>query len=580
MTKSRTRALGTILALTLALCMLASCAGAPPAQTTEPSASAAATPTPAASAAASVAPSEPPEDDGTIKWEATGESYTRNADGYPQLGGTELTIWLPRGWWEGKIDDFNTFWSVQELQRLMDVKFTFIHPPGAQVKENFAMVIASDTLPDIMFYQYNGSVNMLYPGGTSAAIDDDLVLDVTPFINEVNTPNFKRAILDDEYNATGAYDDKGRIVKFGAQVNGSEENHAASFALGIREDLFNATGLPLPVTIDDWTAMMAKLKEQGVKYPFVADNVLMFKVRNAFSNAYGFQTQGYGIMPDKKTVYYAPFAPGYKDFLAKLNEWFEAGYINPDFPTQDKTTTFSMIGDGLGAMVALHFSHYNTEYYQPIESKDPTKKLVFIDVPVLNVGDKVRNTVGERGIGDPRDITTDCKTPLAAVLMLDALYRDDVRKFVNLGQEGVGWNIGDNGFPMTVLYDGTEPVEFLASMGIGEFGTGYQTSMEETLASNWAKGIPQQAIPIMNKHAYDGNFPSFAVMPTEDQAFAGVHQVDVTTYFDEMFLKFIMGVEPLDNFDAFLARLNELKAGELTANRQKAYDAYLARSKR
>ena len=44
-----------------------------------------------------------------------------------------------------------------------------------------------------------------------------------------------------------------------------------------------------------------------------------------------------------------------------------------------------------------------------------------------------------------------------------------------------------------------------------------------------------------------------------------------------MFLKSMTGTEPLDNFDAFVAHLDELHLQDLLAVKQAAYDRYLAR---
>ena len=44
-----------------------------------------------------------------------------------------------------------------------------------------------------------------------------------------------------------------------------------------------------------------------------------------------------------------------------------------------------------------------------------------------------------------------------------------------------------------------------------------------------------------------------------------------------MMLKFITGVEPLSNFDQYIAQVKAMHSDELVAVRQAAYDRYLSR---
>ena len=54
-------------------------------------------------------------------------------------------------------------------------------------------------------------------------------------------------------------------------------------------------------------------------------------------------------------------------------------------------------------------------------------------------------------------------------------------------------------------------------------------------------------------------------------------QTDVSTYYSEMMLKFIMGLEPLDNFDKYVQELNSRGLNKILDAKQKAYDKFLER---
>lgn len=52
---------------------------------------------------------------------------------------------------------------------------------------------------------------------------------------------------------------------------------------------------------------------------------------------------------------------------------------------------------------------------------------------------------------------------------------------------------------------------------------------------------------------------------------------EITTYTDEMINKFIMGAEPLNKFDDFIAQLEKMGITEVVKAKQAAYDRYTSR---
>lgn len=54
-------------------------------------------------------------------------------------------------------------------------------------------------------------------------------------------------------------------------------------------------------------------------------------------------------------------------------------------------------------------------------------------------------------------------------------------------------------------------------------------------------------------------------------------ETEISTYADEMRFKFIMGVEPIENFDKYLAQLKSLGVDEYVQEYRKAYDHFKER---
>ena len=52
---------------------------------------------------------------------------------------------------------------------------------------------------------------------------------------------------------------------------------------------------------------------------------------------------------------------------------------------------------------------------------------------------------------------------------------------------------------------------------------------------------------------------------------------EITTFKDEMMDKFILGAEPIENFDKFVENINKMGLDEITKLQQGAYDRYIKR---
>lgn len=106
--------------------------------------------------------------------------------------------------------------------------------------------------------------------------------------------------------------------------------------LWVREDWTKDLGLELPTTMDDWDVMLRAMKENY-------DAVLGLEIKKWYGVRVNYQFVGsyeaaYEWMHRDGDAAYGPIEPGYKDFLAKMNEWYEAGLIDPDFATRDQSS--------------------------------------------------------------------------------------------------------------------------------------------------------------------------------------------------------------------------------------------------
>lgn len=76
--------------------------------------------------------------------------------------------------------------------------------------------------------------------------------------------------------------------------------------------------------------------------------------------------------------------------------------------------------------------------------------------------------------------------------------------------------------------------------------------------------------------SYDTKLPSLTPLPEETSELASKLN-EVKTHQQEMFLKFIMGDEPLDKFDEYVEQLNRLGLQDVLRIYNSAMDRYKSR---
>lgn len=500
--------------------------------------------------------------------------FTRDADGIPDLKGETITIWIPFDSEFTDIADNYSQWEViQEIEKLMNVKLEFTHPAIGQNSEGFSLMMANDKLPDIIM---SSGIDKYYQGGLSAAYDDGVLFDYTDLINETNTPNFIKKVLNDEYLGKSAYDDEGRIVRLGSLVSGSEESCACMFGLLIRKDFLEATGMDVPVTIDDWTKMLTAMKENGVKYPLVFDNAGNYwQSRNAFASAFGVSANDYFVKDG--VVNYGPYAPEYEDYLKQLNAWYEAGLICPDFQSQSRNDSWSELANAEAGSIASHLYDYTAKYYLPVESQNPEEALVAADLPVLKEGDEIHLMATNRVLDYYKYITADAQNPEACVYFLDALYNDKIEDLLEYGIEGKGYTVNENGAKIITSLSTDLSDDVRLGARIYEISTASDYDIDYIKKYKYCNGCQPDMIDKLVDDGYDWIYPKGITLNVEEAADAASYQSDIESYSQEMIMKFIIGAESFENYDAYRENLKTLGVEKMIANKQAAYDRYMSR---
>lgn len=494
-----------------------------------------------------------------------GES--KYGDTYPLNADTTLTWYIPlESNAAQSVKNLGETAFAEELQKQLGVTIEFIHP-SSDSGEAFNLMLASDELPDLISHYWPD-----FPGGPDKAITDGYIMDITE-LTEAYAPNFNKMLDENPDYVPYVKTDKGSIFQL-PYVTAAK----STGGFVIRQDWLDDLGLSMPETIDEWENVLTQFKEKkGAKAPFSSELVNIFR-NGGFSGAYDIML---GWYVDDGEVKFGYAEPGYKDFLTKMNEWYNKGLIDRNFSTSDsKTFTANLLngtaGAGYGGITSGIGQLNSTK-----KGVDNKYKMVAAPWPTMNKGE-----VSEYG-QKSSDVTvfgtalsSTCKDPELAMRVLDFAYSYAGQMIFNYGVEGESYDMVDDkpvfkDFILNpeegkttgqILSYYAKPYNSYNSVQIMDAYTQTLTSKEMLDALDvWANcTVEEHTMPKL--YATDDEQTKLATLENS-----------INTYAQEMLYKFIMGAEPISNFDKYIETLNGMGLDKLKDIKTAGYERALKR---
>lgn len=330
--------------------------------------------------------------------------------------------------------------AIKEWEAKTGMDFTFIHPPLNDDGTFFNTTIASGDLPDIWV---TGNWTNYYIGGVEGAINDGVLIDLNPYIEQYGYYYLTEAHTNWDETAAANFKTDTGMFRFGAASQRVPVLGQQHTGMVIRGDLLDELDLDVPETIDQIHDVLVAMKDvEGVVTPLALEKLDSgyYSSGDYLAAWAGVTTNGFMLDEDGK-VTYAQLQPAYKDWLAMMKQWYQEGLIDIDSTTRTHSDAEAMVTSGQSVMCAIG----NWETQEDIAvgkagTGNPDFELIGLTAPA-----KDEDSIGEtNGFARPIvngengmywGISTTNKYPVESFKALDWLYSYEGTELMVFGPE-------------------------------------------------------------------------------------------------------------------------------------------------
>ncbi|NMO95462.1 extracellular solute-binding protein [Paenibacillus lemnae] len=474
------------------------------------------------------------------------------------------------------LDNFGEMASYKKKEELTGIKTKFTHPPLGQQKDQFNLLVSTNELPDIIYYNWADAI-----GGPEKMIEDGRIIRLNELIDQY-APNLKKIIDSDPDVKKQISLDDGTIYMFPLMKLDALKLNATS-GLIMRKDWLDKLGLEAPTNIDEWYTVLKAFKEKDPNGNGKADELpftgnwgpgnltKLHDFAPAFGVVGGFQ------MKDNK-VAFGPIEPGYKDFLETMAKWYSEGLIDPEIMTNDgKAFDYKITNHLAGSYNGGVFSGMGK--YFNLMKDDPDFNVTGVPWPVSDNGTAYATFNMEQKVlsyGEAITSSADKDKLKYIVQWMDFNYSPEGHDLFNFGIEGESYSkegdaikftdaIVDN--PDGLTYDQALSTFALSIMdGPINQDSRYLDALmfnegQRSANTEWMKASSELTLPPIRLSADEAR-ASTSIMS------------QVNTYLNETMTAIINGSKPISEFDKMVETIKGMGIDEAIKVHQAAYDRY------
>lgn len=284
-------------------------------------------------------------------------------------------------------------------------------PDAETAKQKLNLGMASGELPDIIKADAL-TIKQLAEAGAIIPLDDLMEEYMSPLLKEVYR-QYEEENNNSVFHPVTIEGKKMAFVPMCDQVGPAN--------IWYREDEVKALGMELPKTIEELEALFAAYKEKNPENKCLMVNKDLGHLNSIFG-AYGAYRAIW--LNQEEGIGYSSIQPEMKDALAKLAEWYQTGYIDPEFIIKDDAKAAE---EFVAGNILCYDDGWGTVWgVAPNTLKN-------IPEAVLNTGSLIKGPEGMSGGVKPQayynyfGVSAQCKNPEAAFIQLNWLVDSALR---------------------------------------------------------------------------------------------------------------------------------------------------------
>ena len=442
--------------------------------------------------------------------------------------------------------------------------------------EQFNVMVASGSYPDLIGWGLN------FANGDDAEVDEDVILDLTEDIAQY-APNYYNLLSTDDELLKTAVSSSGYITAFYGLTT---EDGLAKEGLAIRTDELQKLGLEKPYTIDDYENVLAAFKDDGLKQPLmmlapgaIQDNWLAgaFDVA-AFCNSFPMSVAPTYVQDGE--IKFGPVEDGFKDYITLMHDWYEKGYIEPDFISDNSNWNSPDYANAIttGDAGIFYCDWGNLGGYIEASEIDGFALEATYDMHASEDSINHFGTFITKSASNGFRITTNCENVELACQWGDWWYSEEGSLLANYGVEGEGFEYVDGVPTFTSLVTDSDlgmrdALLVYASNGTincvidnNAVASGY-SEVDKAAPEIWAKGMDDAYV-----------IPTSMTLSADQSTEAANIYSDIQTTIEENLTKFAVGERSMDEWDSFVEEIKSMGIDDCIAIKQAAVERYYDRT--
>lgn len=491
-----------------------------------------------------------------------------------------------------------------------NLTFEFQQPPMGSEQEQFNLMIGTGEYTDVFWTGYSqDSMSSLY--------EDGVIQDIAPYVEEY-MPNLTAYLNGDgeenkEAKAT-LYDDDGHMYVLPV-INTFTDNWGG---LVYRRDILETmtggnvafpSGNDRPTTVEDWDYMLPLMKAYFDAAGMTDYACLILPATGYFSTGDllgGFGISGTIFVKADGSLSFGPADDNFYNYLSKMKEWYDAGYIYQDFASRTNDVFylpntaltyggsagvwFGLAGQ-LGTAMSLPEYGLNVQVDAVSVPLDEAHGITEADAGIHVYSGVTSNTTGYA-------VSTACEeeTLIRYLSAMDYFYSEEGAQqraygldkehgseessvYQQLGLQDGTWFVNDEGekeYNAVISDNGDIKTEGL--MGNRLPGLTCRPIVRRCMLQE-GKDLTTEASEIWSAYGESNVLPSGVTLTAEESIKSASIYTQMTDYINSMVPKFIMGTEELteESFKAYQDQLESYGLSEYIEINQGAYDRYQER---